>query len=548
MASRLHRPVKMTGSNSNRRSKVGCCGPLLAICAWLCLSTAAMAHASLTRAEPADGAVVGAGLERFLLTFSEPVTPLVLSVIGPDGVPVTLTDVDLQNETLSIALPGTLMSGTYVLSWRVTSQDGHPISGATIFSIGLPSQAPPIIADDANLQVRSALWLAKLGLYAGLFFGIGGVFSVNVIVEDRAVANRLVRSMIALGLISGMAAAAFQGLDALGAPISRVADPLVWQAGFNTSFGNTLTLMFGAFVLCGFATMTTAARVATALSLAGIVTGSLALVLSGHASAVEPRWLTQISVFLHAASISVWIGALLPLARALQNGGSAGRRALMRFSGMIPFVVLVLVASGAGLAFVQVQHPSALLNTAYGRLLVAKLCLVAMLLMLAGVNRWRLTKRAAADDPDHTRALLRSIAAETVLVLLLLGVAAAWRFTPPPRSLTIAAAQSMSVHLHTADKAAELIMSPARVGPVKVTAVIMGEDLGSSEAREVTFFFSHPTAGIEPIRRNGHSLGDGRWEVDDIVLPVAGPWTVRLDILISDFKLAKLQGIVDLKS
>ena len=45
----------------------------------------ACAHASLVKASPADGAVVPVAPAALSLTFNEPVSPLVIRLIGPDG-------------------------------------------------------------------------------------------------------------------------------------------------------------------------------------------------------------------------------------------------------------------------------------------------------------------------------------------------------------------------------------------------------------------------------------------------------------------------------
>jgi methionine-rich copper-binding protein CopC len=48
----------------------------------------ACAHASLVKASPADGAVVPVAPAALSLTFNEPVSPLVIRLIGPDGAPI----------------------------------------------------------------------------------------------------------------------------------------------------------------------------------------------------------------------------------------------------------------------------------------------------------------------------------------------------------------------------------------------------------------------------------------------------------------------------
>ncbi len=125
--------MHMTRSISGRHVRAGCRHALLALCAWLCLTSAAMAHAALTGAVPPDGTVLQAAPETFLLSFSEPVSPLVLSLVKPDGSSVALADFALKDRTLTIEAPAALGAGTHVLSWRVVSEDGHPVSGRSCF-------------------------------------------------------------------------------------------------------------------------------------------------------------------------------------------------------------------------------------------------------------------------------------------------------------------------------------------------------------------------------------------------------------------------------
>ena len=73
-----------------------------------------------------------------LMPEGEPVSPLVLKLILPDGQARALDGFVLRDRTLEIATPDGLGPGTHVLTWRVVSEDGHPVAGSTIFSIGAP--------------------------------------------------------------------------------------------------------------------------------------------------------------------------------------------------------------------------------------------------------------------------------------------------------------------------------------------------------------------------------------------------------------------------
>ena len=55
--------------------------------------SAARAHATLVKAEPADGAVIAQAPSVLRLTFNEPVSPLAIHLIGPDGDAVALGEI-----------------------------------------------------------------------------------------------------------------------------------------------------------------------------------------------------------------------------------------------------------------------------------------------------------------------------------------------------------------------------------------------------------------------------------------------------------------------
>lgn len=523
---------------------------VLVLIAWLGLTGIAGAHASLNRTEPIDGAVVAAPPSAFTLTFSEPVSPLSLSLIGPDGAATALDAFSVASGTVEIAAPEGLGEGTHVLSWRVVSADGHPVGGSLIFSIGAPSAAPPPLVDPVDPLVRSGLLVTKLGLYIGLFVGIGGAFAIALLLPASRAGAGIVRSAIVLGGLSAVASVGFQGLDALGVGVVRYFDPMVWTTALGTSYGRTVVVMIAAAVVSGLSLVPefNASRGLTAtLALIGVVGGATALAASGHASSASPQWLMRPAVFVHAATIAVWIGALAPLGLALRGQTVDAPAALTRFSMLIPFAVAMLATAGVALAVVQVEQPSALVETAYGRLLCAKLALLAVLFLIVARNRWRLTAPVLAGAERERRSLTRSIAVETAIVLVIFAIAAGWRFTPPPRALAIAAAQPAELHIHTNEAMADLTVAPGRAGSVSVSAILMTGEFGPLDAKEVSFVFSNPGAGIEPFARDARKPGDGTWRSDDVILPLAGRWTVGIEILVTDFDLTRIEGEIDIR-
>jgi copper transport protein len=517
---------------------------LAALLAALLGTGEALAHASLIQSDPTDRAVVAQPPQKLTLTFNEPVSPLVLRLLLPNGETIDLDNVTTAGAIVTVTPPAGPLRGTYLLSWRVISADSHPVGGALTFSIGEPS-APPALPQESDIRLRGAIWLAKLLLYAGLFVGAGGVFYSRWIAIEPSAAwiGTTVRVALSCGLLAALVSLGFQGLDVLSLPLSRIREAQAWQSGLATAYGLTaciaaVSLLLG---LVAHAAKGPLARWCAALSLAGV---GAALAASGHAATARPQWATRPAVFLHGLSVAFWIGALAPLAASL--AGRNGRAALARFSRAIPAPVVVLVASGFLLAIVQLQRLDALWTTSYGWLLFAKLVAVSVLLALAATNRW-LTPRVIGGDRTAARWLVRSLRAELALVALILGIVACWRFTPPPRSLFAAAAQPVHVHIHAAKAMADLQIEPESEAGRQITVSVLDGEFRPLAAKEVELVLSRPAAGIEPLRWAATRLDTTTWRIERVRLPATGRWHARIEILVNDFEKVAVEDDIDLR-
>lgn len=112
---------------------------LAALVALLLLAPAgaASAHDQLTGSEPADGATVDEPPEEVVLTFSGEIAELGAQVVvaDPDGATVSDGDPEVVGTEVTQALVADLPAGDYDVTWRVTSEDGHPISGTFGFTV-----------------------------------------------------------------------------------------------------------------------------------------------------------------------------------------------------------------------------------------------------------------------------------------------------------------------------------------------------------------------------------------------------------------------------
>lgn len=492
-------------------------------------SDPARAHAALIASIPEEGAVLSGAPAKLSLSFNENVSPLVVALIRPDGTRSALDRVTVRERALDIAAPGDLSAGTHILSWRVVSADGHPMAGTIVFSIGAPSATPPSIETAADWTLRAAILAAKIALYLGLFIGIGGVFAWVWLGSARRDGRPVVVAALALGIAGALLSIGLQGLDALGAPVHRIVEGAFWKAGASTTLVHTALVAALSMALSLIALMVPTG-LARLLSIIALMGAGLSLSLSGHAAAAEPQWLMRSMVFAHTAGVAYWVGALVPLAAALGSGTADAQSMLGRFSRSIPWVLLVLVAGGIVLTIVQVETPEALIETNYGWLLSIKLVLVAALFGLAAVNRWRLTPAVERGLLHPRQRMVRFIVLEVACVVLILAVVAGWRFTPPPRALSIAAAQPVSVHIHTLPAMAELTLSPGRKGRTSAIITIMTGEYGPLDAEAITLTLSPPETGIAPIQQAALKRGDGTWRIERMELPIAGSWSVELDI------------------
>lgn len=517
--------------------------PLAALAAILSPASAS-AHAVLVASSPEDGDLVPETPKDFRLDFNENVAVMSLRLSG--GGQVTRLDAFKANgASVTIEAPPGLPNGTYALSYRVVSEDDHPIAGAMAFAIGEPNGNPTVAPEETDPALAAAIWASRFALYLGLLFGVGGAFARAWLIRETA-GRRIAVAGSAVGLIAAAVALASQAADLAGAPLRGVIDPVVWRLAIGTGYAWTVYAAAGALVV---ALLSLFARGRLAKGLSALALGGLgaALAASGHASVASPQTVMRMSVFVHSAAAAVWIGALFPLFAALGRDRHGAVGGLGRFSAVAPYAVAVLLLAGGVLAVRQVQTVAALWTTDYGRVLSAKLALVGALFVLAAANRWRWTRAAVSGDAGARRSLRRSIAAEAVVGAVILGVVALWRFTPPPRSLESASAAPALAHLQSRAAQADVMVAPGRVGSTDVTVTVMAGDFGPLDAKQVTLVLSKPGAGVAEIRREARKPGDGTWRVDGVQLAAAGRWTLMLEILVTDYDMERLESGLNIR-
>jgi copper transport protein len=555
-----------SSSGSTRRALLNVCIAMMLCGVLLAWTQAAQAHAALVGSDPIEGAVLDRAPAAVSLVFNEPVGPLAFKLFTPDGGTLDPGPVQSIDDLVSIMLPPAAPQGAYLLSWRVVSGDGHPVAGVLSYAVGVagPAQQPQAVA--SNPLRDAAIWASRLLLYLCLIASVGAALFRAAAPRrpqetSRSTSQDWARRVIPAGLALLLISLALQGLDALDRPWTGLAHADTWRAAFDSRYAGTLGLAAMALAAAYRALDSDRVWVQRTAAIGSVLLLAAALANSGHASTAPPQWLARPAVALHIITVTAWLGALIPLARMLrahtaaQPDAVALPDALGRFSHWITPIVGVMLLSGAALVWLQLGNVSDLWRTPYGRILAAKLALVAVLLLAAAVNRYRYTRPVLAGEPRARHGLLRMIGFEIVLAACILGLVSLWRFTPPPRSVHAAQAtaqqsegRSISTRIVLRGPSAQAtIRYQAGSGmsgvPTTLLIALSGQGAaGVMDAEAVTVTLSNPQADIESLRREARQLGDGSWETTIPPLPGIAGWRVRLDVRVDDFTQFTLEG------
>ena len=171
--------------------------------------------------------------------------------------------------------------------------------------------------------------------------------------------------------------------------------------------------------------------------LGALLMGSLAW--SGHAAGTpgSEGVVHRSSDFLHLVAAGAWLGGLLPLALVLRQSRRSSElsranfacTATFRFSTLGSIAVGALVLTGIVNTWSLVGNFTALIETQYGRLLLAKLGLFAVMVGIATFNRLRLAPML--PDAQTSRSLERNALIELAVGMTIVAIVGVLGALPP---------------------------------------------------------------------------------------------------------------------
>ncbi len=287
-------------------------------------------------------------------------------------------------------------------------------------------------------MVKTWYVLARSVDYFGMTLFAGGLFFLAFLWPAGADQGRA-RKVVGIGWLLGLAGTiAGLGLQGAWAAQRPAADFLDWDLlgqVLDTQFGRvwfakTLLWLLAGVVLADLlqrghiAARSTAWRVGAGVVTLGVLrtTG-----LTGHAVESTRPLLTQLADLVHLAGICAWIGGLAVLLFGVLSRRDPGELASVvpRYSKLAMVSVLAVIAAGAVLAWQTVGTWDRLSTTDYGRTLVVKLLVLAVVLVIAqGSKSWVARRLDFAvvlrGDAATVRPFVYSVAAETALVIVVL--------------------------------------------------------------------------------------------------------------------------------
>ncbi|HXH79953.1 copper resistance protein CopC [Nocardioides sp.] len=510
----------------------------------------ANAHATLVSSDPAQGAVLPEPPERVRFTFSESVAAV------PDGVQVfdaaggdVPSSAAVADDELDVTFPDGLGEGTFIVVWRVVSEDGHPVSGSLSFSVGAPSAevTQPTTGGAGPTEVPLLLKVLRWLGYVGLFTAVGLCAFAAVVLPRSELGDvagsrvlRVARYGCVLTALAWFGALPVTALYQVGGDVGSLARATTWSTLTPTEYAVTLAVVVGsvlAVVLLGDGHPSPRRRLAAA------AVGGAAIcapALTGHTRATSPELLAVAADMLHLAAGSFWFGGLLGLALVLPlllAQGDVAAAVLARFSGLAAGVLVALVATGSVLAWRVVGSWSALVETTYGRLLLLKITVAAIAVLIGAWNRYalmpRMQDRARRGKPAAEAALVRRTtmveAAALVGVLLLTGVLV----DRSPEADAVAGPQDVRIAMLGALKV-KASMSSLSTGPTTVTIETRdaaGEFVEGLEAPKAAL----SSAGMDLGPMELTNIGPGTY-TGEAVIPSSGTWRLQVSLRLSEFE------------
>ncbi|MEA2759832.1 MAG: copper resistance protein [Methylobacteriaceae bacterium] len=299
------------------------------------------------------------------------------------------------------------------------------------------------MSDTGFAALAAARWIhfaSVMLLFGASLFTFYALPAQTISPEPRR-ARGVLRVAALLAFVSGLAWAAASLVNITG-EIDSLSDRETLAAFlFDTGFGKVWALR----LLLLMATLLVAFIAGAGLCARNFATALIALLTAlllisqawiGHpaASTGGERNAIILGYALHVLGAGAWLGGLLPLWLIVRVRNAHDRSidiALRRFSAVGMFAIAIILVGGLINLWARWNSLDALLASAWGKVLVAKLLGFIALVTIAIVNRFVLMPRLPMQGSPRAR-LMCNVLAEQAGGLAILAAAAILGILPPP--------------------------------------------------------------------------------------------------------------------
>jgi copper transport protein len=394
---------------------------------------------------------------------------------------------------------------------------------------------------------------------------------------------------LAAVVVGGVLVLLVQGPYAAAAGLGSLLDTQLIGSTLDSAYGRTLLARIALAVLLAVVLTRGWRRgrpPGTALlAIAGVLAAGLVVAVAavGHPVAGSLPALAVAVSAVHVAATSGWLGGLVVLFTGALRGTTPTREldaVLPRWSRLAGGYIGALVVTGVLQAVREVGSFSALVNTSYGWVLLAKLAVVLLVLVAALVSRdWvqqrvsgghgpghrpgrrpgrRVVAQAFAAGGEATRAeaprqgttsegtppgedeepparlgvLRRSVLIELAGAVVVLALSAVL-VSQYPAKASLATPVEVTLPLQSASGPAgtgtvQVSLDPARPGPSTLHVYLFDADGQLAQPQQIAVSLTEVQQEIGPLAVDLAAAGPGHY-VADPVLPSAGTWTLTVE-------------------
>lgn len=390
-------------------------------------ASAASAHSKLSEITPRDQSVLMAQPSKITIKFDKAIYGVgkTVSIFTGTGTEINLQAVKFIGSSTVVAEPAeNLANGTYIVVWVVVSDDGHPVKGSSVFTVGTPSPIDENFLYSVTSDASFAFWefigsIGRFLSYVGLFVALGAALSA-IIGDDRLFTKRLALFGFSTTTVGVLAVFVSQLIMLTGIRLGYIERfAIIWDLLLSRVAISGILRIFAAFL--ALTATRSEQRSRYVVYAFAIISGSISFTILSHASTSKNFWSLPYS-FLHVSAVGIWVAALVTALRPTEEVmQKVSKTAVIAapFGFLFGLTLASTLKKGIGNIFLG----------QWGQFLAIKVVLASLALLLGAVHRFLILPRLSTERGMKISRLITKL--ELLFIALVLAVTVALSSTSP---------------------------------------------------------------------------------------------------------------------